>query len=254
MIVNGFCKEVFKELPMEFGSPIRQVAVSEGGIVVVEQSGRCWILDSDTFAPTFQYNAPGMNKLILAFGDNLIGAKTDLSAFSGPLLQINRRTGETVPIKDPSLFVYDLFYATVGGGIDVYYCQVVGSTPGNWQTLYFEAQGVDDKINFHAGPPDAMWCIPCGHVEYDEDAKRFTFRAAGLPRIITLSQNTTTVVPTGEGTCRVVFQIHMELLAPFAILSPLLKKRLAKGISQPEFLRSRMTPEIATVSWLCALL
>jgi hypothetical protein len=88
--------------------------------VVVEQSGRCWILDSDTFAPTFQYNAPGMNKIILAFGDNLIGAKTDLSAFSGPLLRINRRTGETVPIKDPSLFVYDLFYAGSQRGSELY--------------------------------------------------------------------------------------------------------------------------------------
>jgi len=101
----------FQELPVEFGSAIRQVTVSRGGIVVVEDSGRCRILDPDTFTPTFQYNAPGMNKVILTFGDNLIGAKTDLSAFSGPLLQINRRTGETVPIKNPSLFVYDLFYS-----------------------------------------------------------------------------------------------------------------------------------------------
>jgi hypothetical protein len=52
-----------------------------------------------------------MNKLIPTFGDNLIGAKTNLSAFSGPLLQINRRTGETVPIQNTSLFVYDLFYS-----------------------------------------------------------------------------------------------------------------------------------------------
>jgi hypothetical protein len=109
-----------QELPVEFGSPIRQVTVSQGGIVVVEESGRCRILDPHTFAPTFQYNAPGMNKLMLTFGDNLIGAKTNLSTFSGPLLQINRRTGETVPIRDPSLFVYDLFYSGSLRGGELY--------------------------------------------------------------------------------------------------------------------------------------
>jgi hypothetical protein len=109
-----------RELPVEFGSPIRQVTVSRGGIVVVEESGRCRILDPDTFVPTFQYNAPGMNKLILTFGEVLIGAKTYLSAFSGPLLQINRRTGETVPVQDPSLFVYDLFYNGSQRGGELY--------------------------------------------------------------------------------------------------------------------------------------
>ncbi len=109
-----------QELPVEFGSPIRQVTVSSGGIVVVEESGRCRILAPDTFIPSFQYNAPGMNKLILTFGEALIGAKTNLSAFSGPLLQINRRTGETVPIQDPSLFVYDLFYHGSQRGAELY--------------------------------------------------------------------------------------------------------------------------------------
>lgn len=68
-------------------------------------------------------------------------------------------------------------------------------------------------------------------VEYDDAARRFTFRAVGLPRIITLSQNTTTVVPSGARTCSVVFEIHMELLGPFAVLSPFLKRRLARGLA-----------------------
>jgi hypothetical protein len=109
-----------QELPIEFASPIRQVWVSDQGFIVVEQSGRCRILDPNSFATTFQYNAPGMNKLILTFGDTLIGAKTRLSALSGPLLQINRRTGETVPVQDPSLFVYDLFYNGKGRGGELY--------------------------------------------------------------------------------------------------------------------------------------
>jgi hypothetical protein len=108
------------ELPVEFDSPIRQITVSEAAIVVVEDGGRCRILNPDTYSPSFQYNAPGMNKLIFTFGDILIGAKTNLSSFSGPLLQINRRTGETVPIQDPSLFVYDLFYTGSRRGGELY--------------------------------------------------------------------------------------------------------------------------------------
>ena len=84
-------------------------------------------------------------------------------------------------------------------------------------------------------------------VEYDEAAKQFTFRAAGLPRIIKLSQNTTTVVPTGDGACRVVFDIHMDLLGPFAALSPVLKKRLAKGL-EPVQLDLKVYAETGEVS------
>jgi hypothetical protein len=109
-----------QNLPVVFESPIRQVSVSSQGIVVVEASGRCRILDPDTFATTFEYNAPGMNKLIFTFGDILIGGKTSLSTFAGPLLQINRRTGETVPIQDPSLFVYDVLYSGTGRSGELY--------------------------------------------------------------------------------------------------------------------------------------
>ena len=66
---------------------------------------------------------------------------------------------------------------------------------------------------------------------FDDDGMQFTFRAAGLPRIIRLSQNTSTVVPTGAETSTVVFDIHMELVGPFALLAPVLKRRLAKGLA-----------------------
>lgn len=68
-------------------------------------------------------------------------------------------------------------------------------------------------------------------VAFDDAAKQFTFRAAGLPRIIKLSRNTSTVVPTGSDTSKVVFDIHMEFLGPFVALSPILKRRLAKGLA-----------------------
>jgi len=51
-----------------------------------------------------------MNKLVFAFSDVLLGGKTAITSYAGPLLQINRKTGETVPIPEPSLFIYDLLY------------------------------------------------------------------------------------------------------------------------------------------------
>jgi len=106
-----------RQLPIFFESPIKQLTVSPDGIVMVEKGGLCRVLDLDTYATEFEYHAPGMNKLIFTFSDTLVGASTSLSAFAGPLLQINRRTGETVPVQDSSLFVYDIIYAGERNGV-----------------------------------------------------------------------------------------------------------------------------------------
>jgi hypothetical protein len=94
-----------------FASALKQLSVAPEGLIAVESSGLCRILDRSTFQSRFQYNAPGMNKLVFALSDVLLGGKTSITSFAAPLLQINRRTGETVPIEDPSLFIYDLLYS-----------------------------------------------------------------------------------------------------------------------------------------------
>jgi hypothetical protein len=76
--------------------------------VIVDERGQSLILDRFTFVPRFRYRSPGMNKLVFAAGDTLVGGRTSLSTFGSPLLQINERTGETVAISDSSLFVYNL--------------------------------------------------------------------------------------------------------------------------------------------------
>ncbi len=124
-----------REIPVSFESPIKQVTASEQGIAVVEKSGLGRILDPGSFATTFRYHAPGLNKLVFAFGDTLIGAKTSLSTFGGPLLQINRRTGETVPIQEPSLFVYDVLYSEQEGRTGSLYCLAVEEKSDGIRTL-----------------------------------------------------------------------------------------------------------------------
>jgi hypothetical protein len=100
----------FQELDLQLSAPLKQVGVFAQGIVIVDERGQCLILDRATFVPRFRFSSPGMNKLIFAAGDTLVGGRTSLSTFGSPLLQITERTGETVAISDPSMFVYNLVF------------------------------------------------------------------------------------------------------------------------------------------------
>jgi hypothetical protein len=101
---------IFQPLGLDLSAPLKQVGVFPRGIVIVDESGTCLILDLFSFRPRFRYRSPGMNKLVFAVGDTLVGGRASLSTFGSPLLQINERTGETVAISDPGLFVYDLAF------------------------------------------------------------------------------------------------------------------------------------------------
>jgi hypothetical protein len=87
------------------------VSLSAGGLIAVERGGVCRVLDPRTFQTRFQYTAGTVNALSFARGDALVGGTSAASAFGSSLFQINTRTGETVPIRDPSLFVYGLLYS-----------------------------------------------------------------------------------------------------------------------------------------------
>lgn len=99
----------------DFASPLVQLDVGPQGIITIEKSGQCRILDRATFNTVFQYWAPGMNRLAAAGRDLLIGGKSAISEFGSALLRINRWTGETVSIPDPSSIIYDLLYDTGQG-------------------------------------------------------------------------------------------------------------------------------------------
>jgi hypothetical protein len=102
----------------DFNTALVQVEQSDLGLIAVEKSGRCRILDPQSFAPVFEYASPGMNRLIAAGADSLVGAKSSLgSQDRSPLLHINSLTGETVSIADSSLFLYDLLYDGNSGGL-----------------------------------------------------------------------------------------------------------------------------------------
>ncbi|HAA12212.1 MAG TPA: hypothetical protein DCE41_11135 [Cytophagales bacterium] len=68
-------------------------------------------------------------------------------------------------------------------------------------------------------------------IYYNEAKREFIFDGVGLPGIITYSQNHTQVAEVGPGISRVSFDIALHFKGPFAILSPLMKKRMSKTMA-----------------------
>lgn len=98
----------------DFNSALLYFEAAAQGIITVEKSGMAQILDGDSYWKLFQYWAPGMDKLIYGGDGTLLGAKSSVSELSSPLLMINQETGETVPIADTRLFVFELLYDRAG--------------------------------------------------------------------------------------------------------------------------------------------
>ncbi len=96
-------------LAVAVNSSLQQVSLDPRGLILVERSGLCRILDPQSLETRFSYSAAAVNRLAPTRGDFLVGAGA--AGFGSSLFQINARTGETVPIRDPSLFVYDLLYS-----------------------------------------------------------------------------------------------------------------------------------------------
>jgi hypothetical protein len=117
-------------LAVAVGSSLHQVSLDPRGLILVERSGLCRILDPQSLETRFRYDAGAVNQLTPTRGDFLIGAGA--AGFGSSLFQINSRTGETVPIRDPSLFVYDLLYSPSRATL---YSLAVESSTGGSRTV-----------------------------------------------------------------------------------------------------------------------
>jgi len=119
-----------KRLAVDIGSSLQQVSLGPRGLILVERGGLCRILDPQTLGIRFRYTAGAVNRLTPTRGDFLVGAGA--AGFGNSLIQINARTGETVPIRDPSLFVYDLLYSPSRSTL---YSLAVESSQGGSRTV-----------------------------------------------------------------------------------------------------------------------
>ncbi|GEM_PF-1143924 len=93
-----------------FNAPLTYVGDGGRWVLTVEDTGECKLIDKSDESIYYSYSAPGMHKLIVVKNDNLIGAKSKLDVYDSSLLWINPITGETFPITDDSLYVYELAY------------------------------------------------------------------------------------------------------------------------------------------------
>ena len=84
-------------------------------------------------------------------------------------------------------------------------------------------------------------------IQYSEENKEFTFRGHGLPRIITYTANNSKVTPTGENSCVLSFDVHVEFMGPFSLLGSMLKRRMQRqfGHVQAELKAYAETGEIS---------
>jgi len=108
-ILNINSSNILKESE-GFSSPLKKVESIEPGLLIFEQNGQCQILDPITYESIFKYTVSGINKLLQSKDNTLIAARNRIGQTGSSLLEINYRTGETVPINSSSLLCYDIAY------------------------------------------------------------------------------------------------------------------------------------------------
>ncbi len=65
---------------------------------------------------------------------------------------------------------------------------------------------------------------------YSPEDMSLTFEAAGLPPIVKRASDVQTVRSTGDTTSTLTFEIDFDFLGPFAILGPVMRRRVEKSI------------------------
>jgi hypothetical protein len=91
-------------------SALLQVSLKDENLLLLEKNGRLRVLNIHSLANIFSYLVPGMNRAVFISATSLIGGKAKTSEISEPLIRINLKTGETVPLSGPSILNYDLAY------------------------------------------------------------------------------------------------------------------------------------------------
>lgn len=114
-----------------FESDLVEVTPSDGTILTLENSGTCSLLSKETLEKTFSYSGFGIKTAALA-GDSIFLGKSRASGFNAPILEVNHKTGETVPVFDSSIIIYKAKYNSLDRKI---YALAVENSGGSIQTV-----------------------------------------------------------------------------------------------------------------------
>ena len=94
----------------ETGTPLISVKFDSDKLLTLDKNGECRIIDYSTGEEDFKYASYGLRAVDFIDGGNIVAGRNSSSTLNTPLLHINTRTGETVPIEDNNLLVFDLEY------------------------------------------------------------------------------------------------------------------------------------------------
>ncbi len=94
----------------QLSAPLVSAEYTNGKILTLDKTGECRVIDPDTGETEFKYTAFGLRAVEFIEDNNIIAGRSSTSTLTTPLLHINTKTGETVPVEDSSLLVFDLDY------------------------------------------------------------------------------------------------------------------------------------------------
>ena len=91
-------------------TPLISAEYKNGRLLTLDKNGECRIIDYDSGENIFRYTSFGLRTIDLIDGNNIIAGRNSSATLPSPLLHINTRTGETVPIDDNNILIFDLEY------------------------------------------------------------------------------------------------------------------------------------------------
>ena len=107
-IFNGETGEI--STLSELTAPLISAEYKNGSVLTLDRNGECRILGYSDGREQFKYTYFGLRAVDFIDGRNIIAGRNNSSMMPSPLLHINTLTGETVPIEDSNLLIFDLEY------------------------------------------------------------------------------------------------------------------------------------------------
>jgi len=100
-------------LTNNFQSPLVAVKNSNRNFLALEKNGRCSIIDQLTGKTLFSYTSYGIQSITQSYKGNLVAGRNQTAHIKSPLLKINIKTEEVVPIRDSNILSFLVDYDTV---------------------------------------------------------------------------------------------------------------------------------------------
>lgn len=117
----------------DFPAPFVDVRDAGNRLLTLDTQGTINLLDIATGVSTFSYTAFGLQSVAYVDPQKIIAGRSQTGALNTALLQINPVTGETVPIPDSSIVVFDLAYDSMNR--ELYTLDIENSSSGTSTVL-----------------------------------------------------------------------------------------------------------------------